>query len=168
MMSKQNHFTRRQFVKVAGTAAAAFSIVPRNVLGGEGNTAPSEKLNHACIGVGGMGVGDLQNFKAHSRVQITAICDVDKNTLNTAAAKAPGARRYSDWREMLAKEGDKIDSVNVTVPDHMHAMITLAALESGKHVYCQKPLCHDVAECRAVAGFGFNWHQFTSLLVRFT
>ncbi len=150
-MTKQYSSTRRQFVKAAGTAAAAFSIVPRNVLGGEGNTAPSEKLNHACIGAGGMGTGDLVNIMNHKRVQITAICDVDRNALNTLAARAPGARLYTDWREMFAKEGDKIDSVNVTVPDHMHAMITLAALESGKHVYCQKPLCHDVAECRAVA-----------------
>jgi len=150
-MAKQKTFTRRQFVKAAGTTVAAFSIVPRYVLGGQGNTAPSGKLNHACIGVGGMGRVDLKNFKGHNRVQITAICDVDKNALNAAAGHVPDARRYSDWRELFAKEGDKIDSVNVTVPDHMHAMITLAALESGKDVYCQKPLCHDVAECRAVS-----------------
>jgi predicted dehydrogenase len=63
----------------------------------------------------------------------------------------PDARRYTDWREMFAKEGDKIDSVNATVPDHMHALISLSAIKAGKHVYCQKPLCHDVAECRVLA-----------------
>ena len=107
-MSKQNTFTRRQFVKAAGTTAAAFSIVPRHVLGGQGSIAPSEKLNHACIGVGGMGVVDMKNFMDHGRVQITAICDVDKNLLDAAAAKVPGARKYTDWRKMLAAEGKLI------------------------------------------------------------
>ncbi len=150
-MSKQNTITRRQFVKAAGTTAAAFSIVPRNVLGGQGNIAPSEMINHASIGAGGMGTGDLVNIQNHKRAQIVAICDVDKIAQDRLGLRAPAARKYTDWREMFAIEGDKIDSVNVTVPDHMHSVITIAALEAGKHVYCQKPLCHDVAECRAVA-----------------
>jgi len=161
--SKQNRFTRRQFVKAAGTAAAAFTIVPRNVLGGAGGNAPSEKLNHACIGLGGIGIVDLKQFIAHKRVEITALCDVDKNLLDAAGALVPDARRYTDWREMLAKEGDKIDAVNIAVPDHMHAMITLAALNSGKHVYCQKPLCHDIAECRAVSEAAKNSDKITQL-----
>ncbi len=136
---------------MAISAAGVGTMLSKRVIAGTSAILPNSKLNHACIGVGGMGVGDLQNFVGHNRVQITAICDVDKNMLDAAAAKVPDARRYTDWREMLAKEGDKIDSVNVTVPDHMHAMISLAALEAGKHVYCQKPLCHDVGECRAVA-----------------
>ena len=112
---------------------------------------PNSKLCHACIGVGGMGASDMHSFKSHPRIQIVALCDVDKDRLASAAKKAPGARTYTDWRELLAKEGDKIDSVNVTTPDHMHASITLSALHAGKHVYSQKPLCHDVAECRTVA-----------------
>jgi predicted dehydrogenase len=76
---------------------------------------------------------------------------VDANHLSKAAELVPEARRYTDWREMLAKEGDQIDSVNATVPDHMHLPIALAAMRAGKHVYCQKPLCHDVAECRLLA-----------------
>lgn len=95
-----------------------------------------------------MGAGDLQNFLQHKRVEIAAICDVDENTLNNAAKVVPGARRYSDWRELLANE--QIDSVNVTVPDHMHFPIAHAAIQKGKHVYCQKPMCHDVAEVRAL------------------
>lgn len=109
-------------------------------------------LNHACVGVAGMmGGGDLHSFKSHPRLKIVAICDVDRKHLESAAAIVPDARRYSDWREMLAEEGDRVDSINVTVPDHMHAAISMAAIHAGKHVYCQKPLCHDVAECRSLA-----------------
>lgn len=97
-----------------------------------------------------MGNVDLKNILAHKRCEVVALCDVDSNTLQKAGLLAPGARRYRDWRELLAKEGDKIDSVNVSVPDHMHAAIAMAAIRAGKHVYCQKPLCHDVAECRAL------------------
>ena len=98
-----------------------------------------------------MGGGDLHCFKSHPRLQIVAICDVDAKHLARAASILPDARKYSDWRELLAKEGARIDSVNVTVPDHMHAAIAMSAIRAGKHVYCQKPLAHDVAECRALA-----------------
>jgi predicted dehydrogenase len=114
--------------------------------------SPNGKLCHASIGVGGMmGGGDLDNFRSHPGLEVVALCDVDKNHLAQAAARVPGARLYTDWRELLAKEGDRIDSVNVTVPDHMHAPIALPAIRAGKHVYCQKPLAHEVAECRALA-----------------
>jgi predicted dehydrogenase len=141
---------RRQFL-AASAAAGAFNLIsgcataPKRV-------SPNSKVAHACIGVGGMmGSTDLGNFKSHPRTDIVAICDVDKTQLEKAAAVVPNARQYTDWREMLAKEGDKIDSVSATVPDHMHALIAMSAIRAGKHVYCQKPLCHDVAECRALA-----------------
>ncbi len=95
-----------------------------------------------------MGWGDLQNFTQHKKTQVVALCDVDANTLAKAAETVPGARLYSDWRELLEKEGDRIDSVNVTVPDHMHFPIAFSAIQRKKHVYCQKPMCHDVAEVR--------------------
>jgi|YelNatPaOPRAMG01_1025707.scaffolds.fasta_scaffold00311_9 predicted dehydrogenase len=113
--------------------------------------APNSKLNHACIGVGGMGAVDLQNFKSHPKVQIVALCDVDRNALQAAAKLVPDARLYTDWRQLLSSESDRIDSVNVTVPDHMHFAIAYSAIERGKHVYCQKPMCHDVAEVRVLA-----------------
>jgi predicted dehydrogenase len=97
-----------------------------------------------------MGWGDLQNFLQHPKVEITALCDVDANNLDKAAKAVPRAKVYSDWRELLQKEGEQIDSVNVAVPDHMHFAIAYSAIQSGKHVYCQKPLCHDVAEVRAL------------------
>ena len=98
-----------------------------------------------------MGGVDLSNFISHPKLEIVAICDVDKSHLAEAAKQAPAARQYTDWRELLAREGDRFDSCNVSVPDHMHGAIALAAIRAGKHVYCQKPLAHDVLECRALA-----------------
>lgn len=136
--------SRRSFLHTTSAGLATFAI-------GRDGFAANEKLCHACIGASGMGGVDMKQFLSHPKVQIIAICDVDSERLEAAGKLAPGARRYSDWRELLAKEGKKIDSVNVAVPDHMHAAITMTALHAKKHVYCQKPLCHDVAECRAVA-----------------
>lgn len=106
------------------------------------------KLRHACIGTGGMGWSDLQSLHSHPELEIVALCDVDANNLAKAAEVVPGARRYRDWRELLDKEDGRIDSVNVTTPDHMHAPIAITALRMGKHVYCQKPLAHEIGECR--------------------
>ncbi|MFM7181102.1 MAG: Gfo/Idh/MocA family protein [Verrucomicrobiales bacterium] len=139
----KTRFTRRQFIHTTGIGFVAMSA-------GRAAT-PNGKLNHACIGVGGIGAVDMHNFMSHANVRVVAICDVDGNRLEAAAKLVPDVRKYTDWRELLAKEGDKIDSVNIAVPDHMHAAITMTALAAKKHVYCQKPLCHDVAECRAVA-----------------
>lgn len=138
--------TRRDFVRSGATFLTASAFVGKWSL----RAAPNSKLNHACIGVGGMGFVDLQNFLQHPKVQVTAICDVDENHLAKAAELAKGARLYRDWRELLAKESANIDSVNVAVPDHMHCTIAMAAIHRGKNVYCQKPLCHDVAEIRAL------------------
>jgi predicted dehydrogenase len=142
---------RRHFLQLAA-AAGAWSLAPGCATARKPRRiSANEKLHHACIGVGGMmGGNDLKNFVSHPRCEVAAICDVDRAQLEKAALVAPNARRYTDWREMLAKEGDRIDSVNATVPDHMHAAIAMAAMQAGKHVYCQKPLCHDVAECRAL------------------
>lgn len=134
--------TRRHFLVGMGLAAAFPGLIRAAGAG--------TKVHHACIGVGGMGWGDLQNFKSHPDVEIIALCDVDAARLDRARKELPNARCYRDWRELLAREGDRVDSVNVTVPDHMHAAIGLAALRAGKHVYCQKPMCHDLAEVRAM------------------
>ncbi len=145
--------TRRRFLRQTALAALAAPLVtscrapapkPFRVI------SPNAKLAHACIGVGGMGWGDLQNFLKHPQLEVIAICDVDANILAKAATLAPKARRYADWRELLAKEGDKLDSINLAVPDHSHYPIAFTALRGGKHVYCQKPMCHDVAEVRAL------------------
>jgi hypothetical protein len=138
--------TRRQFLHslapLAGVLAAPNILRAANLNG---------RLQHACIGVGGMmGFNDFNNFRHHPRTDVVAICDVDALNLERAMKEVPNARPYRDWREMLAKEGDKIDSINATVPDHMHAAICFTAMQAGKHTYCQKPMCHDVAEVRAL------------------
>ena len=139
--------TRRRFLQSTAAAGLTAPFILRSSLRA---ASPNGKLGHACIGVGGMGWADLQNFQQHPRTQIVALCDVDANNLKRAAEKVPGARTYADWRELLEKEGDKIDSVNVAVPDHSHFPIAMSAIQRGKHVYCQKPMCHDVAEVRAL------------------
>jgi len=138
--------SRRRFLKrgvAAGVAAVAFPDLVRA-------KSPNAMIQHASIGTGGMGWADLNSIGIHPRIQIVAFCDVDKRRMAAAARKFPGARQYQDWRELFAKEGDRIDSVNVTVPDHMHAPITKTALAMGKHVYCQKPLTHDIYEARMI------------------
>jgi predicted dehydrogenase len=147
MKTLPSAITRRRFLQATATAGLATPFLLRSSLRA---ASPNGKLNHACIGVGGMGWVDLQNFQRHPRTQIVALCDVDANSLKRAAEKVPGARTYADWRELLDKEGDKIDSVNVAVPDHSHFPIAMSAIQRGKHVYCQKPMCHDVAEVRAL------------------
>jgi predicted dehydrogenase len=146
------NWSRRQFLRAVAWAGAAapFVVSCASTQPGRKPLAANSSLNHACIGVGGMGWSDLQNFLQHPKVRIVALCDVDANNLDKAAKAAPGARTYADWRELLKKEGDRIDSVNVAVPDHTHFSAAYSAIQRGKHVYCQKPLCHDVAEVRAL------------------
>jgi predicted dehydrogenase len=147
MKDHTSSVSRRKFLSAVATAV----ITPPLILRSAASVAsPNAKLNHACIGVGGMGWHDLQNFKQHPEVQIVAICDVDANNLKRAAEALPDARTYTDWRELLKKERKRIDSVNVTVPDHNHFAISYQAIQKGKHVYCQKPMCHDVAEVRTL------------------
>ena len=136
--------TRRRFLKTTALATSAFSIVPRHVLGGPGQTPPSEKLNIAGIGVGGMGGN---NLKQCANENIVALCDVDQNYAAKTFKTFSNAKIYLDFREMLEKQKD-IDAVIIATPDHSHAVIGLAAMRAGKHVYIQKPLAHSVEEAR--------------------
>jgi len=136
--------TRRQFLGSAA-AAAAFTIVPRHVLGGPRRIRPSEKLNVACIGIGGMGAGDTGQVSTEN---IVALCDVDWRHAAATFKKFPGAKKYRDFRRMLEKEDKNIDAVTVSTPDNTHAVAAMMAIKMGKHVYCQKPLAHDVFEVR--------------------
>ena len=141
-----NPINRRAFLAGAATAAA-FTVVPRYVLGGPGQTAPSAKLNIAGIGLNGMGSGDVANCKSEN---IVALCDVDKNVLDREARKYPGAKLHTDFRKMLDTQKD-IDAVVVATPDHNHAVISIAAMKMSKHCHCQKPLAHSAYECRQMA-----------------
>jgi predicted dehydrogenase len=146
----KQHLTRREFARQSARlvgAASAFSIVPAHVLGRGQDTAPSDKLNVAGIGVGGMGGANLRNLESE---HIAALCDVDFEYAAEAVARYPEAAVYTDFREMLA-ERPEIDAVVIATPDHTHAVIAVAAMRAGKHVFCQKPLTHDVYESRVLA-----------------
>ena len=138
--------TRRQFLKTTTLAASAVTILPRHVLGGAGRKAPSEKLNIAGVGVGGMG---KNNLRACAGENIVALCDVDANYAAKVFAAYPQAKVYRDFRQMLDQQKD-IEAVIVATPDHTHAPIAMAAMRAGKHVYVQKPLTHSVFEARAL------------------
>jgi predicted dehydrogenase len=110
--------------------------------------SPLDKLRTAHVGVGGMGAADLGSIASHARVEVAALCDVDRNHLDQARAKFPGAETFADFREMISGLGDKIDAVVVSTPDHTHAPAAMTALNHGLPVYCQKPLTHEVFEAR--------------------
>ena len=171
--------TRRTFLGGL-SAATAFTIVAPHVLGGEGHIAPSDKTTLAGIGVGGQGSQNIQAFLEFPEIQVVAVCDVNREgggylswnwtqgkeqrtagreparrmvdetyAKDKPAGTSQGCRAYSDFRELLAKED--VDAVMVATPDHTHAVITMAALKKGKHVYCEKPLTYSVYEARQVA-----------------
>jgi predicted dehydrogenase len=137
--------TRRNFLKASATAGGVM-IVPRHVLGGSGQTAPSDKLNIAAIGCGGQGGSDIGQFKNENMV---ALCDADWQQAQRSFARFPTVPRYKDFRVMLEKQKD-IDAVLVATPDHFHAAAAMAAIKLGKHVFVEKPLTHDLSEARAL------------------
>jgi predicted dehydrogenase len=157
MMKNPKAITRREFMGRSAAAAAGLMIVPRHVLGGRGYQAPSDLLDIGCVGAWGRGAGDIAGVSTEN---IIAICDVDdemtarllKNKENTPEqqAKYGRARIYRDFREMLDKE-KSLDAVVVATPDHNHAVIAMAAIKHGKHVYVEKPLTHTVMEARRLA-----------------
>ena len=141
---KTSRATRRAFLGRTALAAAGATVLPRHLLAG-GGTPPSEKLNVAGIGVGGMGG---HNVGACAGENIVALCDVDAEGYAAHTIKNyPKAVVYKDFRQMLDKQKD-IDAVIVATPDHSHAVVGMAAIERGKHVYIQKPLAHSVHEAR--------------------
>lgn len=134
----------------AAAAAAAFTVVPRHVLGGPAHTAPSEKINVAGVGIGGVGRSFLQGCASEEAARIAFLCDVDSQYAKPVFEEYPQAKRYRDYREMLDKEDKNIDAVLVATPDHTHAVITMEAIRRGKHVLCVKPLTRTIHEARTV------------------
>src|SRR5262245_21747016 len=142
--STPSSLSRRKFMGGLTLATAAFQVVPGYVLGLNGATPPSQKLNLAGIGVAGQGASDLSQMTSEN---IVALCDVDWAHAAGTFKKFPHAKKFKDFRKMLEEEKN-IDAVVVATPDHVHAFATMHALKLGKHVYCEKPLTHSVWEAR--------------------
>lgn len=181
------NLSRRNFLGAASTAAAAFSIVPRNVLGGSGYTAPSDIVNVAGIGVGARGASNVQGVcdpevpmvrpgrsgRRRSNVQpverpavnlanIYALCDVDSEKAAWVYKGYPKAKIYDDWREMLDKE-PSIDAVMIGTPDHNHAPIAAAFMRAKKHIYVEKPLCKTIYEARKLTELAKEYDVVTQM-----
>lgn len=164
--------SRRSFIGKTAAAVTAFSIVPRHVLGGPKYVAPSEKINIAIVGCGGQGRTNVRSLFQFADAQIIAVADpaefqnldpfyfkgnagrlpVKAEIEKYYSAKTPNYKvaDYEDFRVMLEKE-KSIDAILCATPDHLHAYVCLNAMRQGKHVYCEKPLTHNVNEARLVS-----------------
>jgi predicted dehydrogenase len=157
-MSKRSNISRRRFLaQAAGTVVGAVSfpyIVPSLVLGNAGNVAPSNRITMGCIGIGWQGGSNMNSFLGQKDCQIIAACDVDKNHLQGAVNRINGRYKnkdcavYHDFRELLAR--DDIDAVSLGLPDHWHAVPAVMAAKSGKDIFGEKPLSHNLKEGRAM------------------
>jgi hypothetical protein len=143
---------RRKFLKAMTAAGLTAPMLSRSLAAAEPMT-PGKKLRHASFGAGGMAWHDIQMLTSTGVLELVAIAEVDLARAEEAKAAFPEVRIYQDWRELLEKEADNIDSVNVSTPDHMHGPIAMAAMLRGKHVYCQKPLAHDLYEVRQLTEY---------------
>jgi predicted dehydrogenase len=169
---KVNSSTRRQFIKTAATAITAFNVLPRHVLGGPRFVPPSEKVNVALVGSGGRGLQNARALFPLADAQIIAIADPAEGfSLEAFYYKGHGGREparaiveehyaqktpnhrcagYEDFRVMLEKE-KAIDAILCSTPDHLHAYVSILSMRAGRHVYCEKPLTHNIREAREVA-----------------
>ncbi len=141
----ENKFSRRSFLATSATVAAGVTILPSNVIAGLGYKAPSDKLNLAGVGIGGMGFANLKHLQSEN---IVGLCDVDWKYADKTFKYFPKAKQYWDWRVMYDEMGKSIDGVVIATADHSHAISASNAITMGKHVYLQKPLTHSVYESR--------------------
>ena len=152
-MTDSRRINRRNFLKdAAGVSIGAgiFHVVPASALGLGGRVAPSNRITMGCVGVGGQGTGNMNEFLNHGDLQVVAVCDVDKNRANDAKNNVnhkynnTDCTAYNDFREVVGRTD--IDTISLATPDHWHGVVAVAALNSGKDVYCQKPMVHKVSE----------------------
>jgi hypothetical protein len=161
MKENSKKFTRRSFIGTTGAVAAGFTILPSSVISGLGKRAPSDKLNIAVVGIGGMG---NSNLKAVAPTEnIVALCDVDWGYAKKVFQANPNAKAYWDWRKMYDEMGKSIDAVIVATADHSHAVAASNAIVMGKHVYVQKPLTHSVYESRLLTKLAAKYKVATQM-----
>ena len=143
----QNVVSRRKFLQ---TVAATAAVAPFISIGSQAQT---RMLRHASIGASGQALSDILAFARHPAFDLVAVADVDLGRFERVQQRFPKLRVYQDWRELLDKEHRNIDSVNVSIPDHMHCRIALEAMKRGKPVYVQKPLCNNLRETRLLTEY---------------
>lgn len=148
-MEAKKNLSRRSFIRHTAIAGAAFTIVPRFVLG-RGYIPPSDTLYVAGVGAGGKGIDDISKTAQSPNARIACLCDVDDKMAAQSRKNFPDAKYFKDFRQMLEKEKG-IDAVLVSTPDHTHAVVAMAAMQRGKHVYVQKPLTWSIHEARVLA-----------------
>lgn len=162
---KKAGVSRRDFINKAAITGSAFMFVPSAVLGRGGNVAPNDKANIAVVGVGGKGATDARSV-AHENIY--ALCDVDDSMMakflanDWADSFRDKSKKYRDYREMLDSEPE-LDAVVISTPDHMHAPIATKAMAMGLHIYAQKPMCHTVAEARAMSASAARYNVVTQM-----
>lgn len=163
--SNTGDISRRKFVGMAATGAAAITILPSFTVSGLGHVPPSDKLYIAAVGCGGEGAADIQ---AHMRTPkknavISHLCDVDDRMADPMRKQFPNAPFYHDWREMFDKQSKNFDAVTVAIPDHNHAIVGLSAMQLNKHLYLQKPLSHDIYEARILTEASKKYQVVTQM-----
>ena len=160
-----NYNSRREFLKTSALGLAGLTVVPNIVMGkATGNkerNSPSDKLNIAAVGVGGVGRSSINDLAGENNM--VAFCDVDWAYAANAFNSYPGARRYKDYRRMYDEMGKSIDTVLIATPDHTHAIIAADAMVLGKHVYVQKPLTHSVYESRLLTKLAEKYQVATQM-----
>ncbi len=161
MDQKTGIIDRRSFIRTASAGLAGLTIIPSHAVSGLGHIAPSDKLNIAGIGIGGMGRGVLEDMAGTEN--IVALCDVDwSERVERVFNTYPSAKRYKDFRIMLDRQKD-IDAVMVATPDHTHAVTSMEAIKRGKHVYTEKPLTHSIYEARMLTEAAKKYNVATQM-----
>jgi predicted dehydrogenase len=151
-MKQSPIFTRRSFLKTLGTVTITAPFVTRGLMA----QSPNSVLRHASFGAAGQAGHDLHEIGKFKEVRLVAVAEVDLKRTEQLKKDFPETKIYQDWRELLDKEGKNLDSINVSTPDHMHAPMAMTAMEMGKHVFCEKPLAHDLYEVRRLNEFAKN------------
>jgi predicted dehydrogenase len=151
-MMNSRGLNRRAFLKRTGAAVAVAPFISSGLMA----QASNKIVRHASFGASNQALSDINELAKFKELQLVAVAEVDSNRTGEIKKRFPDTKIYQDWRQLLEKEAANLDSVNVSVPDHMHAPIAMTALQMGKHVYCQKPMAHDLYEVRKLTEFAHD------------